>query len=262
MRYLKNDDIKVDRFSDTQYISAEVTGQKTEMIEIKGASAKGRPGYKVGMIMAKHRAKILFFEKIGLAFFVFSLVLFPAPSIATTIWAVTFEELVQYAEFVFEGRVIAVESVMPSNSRLPLTCVLFEIGEVFKGRHSGDTVDLCFLGGISGEYTVHIPNMQYPKLDEKGIYFVKSLARQYANPLYGWEQGHFLIETDPYTSREYVATAGRQPVTGLTLVAAPPHVLSTGVAIGVKTTNRLQTGEAWTVEEFKQNLRSMLKVMQ
>jgi len=211
--------------------------------------------------MAKCRAKILFFKKIGLAFIVFSLVLFPTLSIATTIWSVTFEELLQYAEFVFEGQVIAVESVMPPNSRLPLTCVLFEIGEVFKGSHSDDTVDLCFLGGISGDYTVHVPNMQYPKLDEKGIYFVKSLARQYANPLYGWEQGHFLIETDPYTSREYVVTAGRQPVTGIALGAAPPHVLSTGVAIGVKTTNRLQPGEAWTVEEFKQNLRSMLKFM-
>jgi len=231
------------------------------MVEIKGSFARGLPGYKIGMIMAKCRAKILSLKKIGLAFIVFSLVLFPTLSIATTIWAVTFEELVQYAEFVFEGRVITVESVRPPNSRLPLTCVLFEIGEVFKGSHSGDTVDLCFLGGISGDYTVHVPNMQYPKLDEKGIYFVKSLARQYANPLYGWEQGHFLIETDPYTSREYVVTAGRQPVTGIALVAAPPHVLSTGVAIGVKTTNRLQTEEAWTVEEFKQNLRSMLKDM-
>jgi hypothetical protein len=172
---------------------------------------------------------------------------------------VTFEELLQYAEFVFEGRVIAVESVIPPDSHLPSTCVLFEIREVFKGSQSEDTVDLCFLGGISGEYTVQVANMQYPKLDEKGIYFVKSLARQYANPLYGWKQGHFLIETDRYTSREHVMTAGRQPVTGITLEEAPPHALSTGVASGVKTTDRLQIGKAWTVEEFKHNLRSMLE---
>ncbi|MGD9080628.1 MAG: hypothetical protein PVG96_14875, partial [Desulfobacterales bacterium] len=118
-----------------------------------------------------------------------------------------------------------------------------------------------FLGGISGEYTVRIANMQYPKLDEKGIYFVKSLARQYSNPLYGWKQGHFLIETDAYTSRELVLTADRQPVTGITLEEAPSHALSTGVASGVKTTDRLQIGKAWTVEEFKQNLRSMLEAM-
>jgi len=211
--------------------------------------------------MAKHRLKVLCFGKISLVFFVFCIVLFPSLSIATTIWAVTFEELLQHAEFVFEGRAVAVESVMPPDSRLPCTCVLFEISEVLKGSHSDDTVDLCFLGGISGEYTVHVANMQYPKLDEKGIYFVKSLAHQYANPLYGWEQGHFLIETDPYTSIEYVVTAKGQPVTGIALEEAPPHVLSTGVAIGVKTTNRLQIGKAWTVEEFKQNLRSMLKAM-
>lgn len=211
--------------------------------------------------MAKHRVKVLCFGKISLVIFVFFLFLFPSLSIATTIWAVTFEELLQYSEFVFEGRVVAVESVMPPDSRLPRTCVLFEISEVLKGSHSNDTVDLCFLGGISGEYTVHVANMQYPKLDEKGIYFVKSLAGQYANPFYGWEQGHFLIETDPYTSREYVLTAGGHPVTGIALEETPPHVLSTGVAIGVKTTNRLQIGKAWTVEEFKQNLRSMRKAM-
>lgn len=212
--------------------------------------------------MVKRGTKVLCFRKIILAFFVSSLVLFPSLSIATTIRAVTFEELLQYAEFVFEGRVIAVESVMPPNSHLPSTCVLFEISEVFKGSQSDDTVDLCFLGGISGEYTVQVANMQYPKIDEKGIYFVKSLARQYANPLYGWKQGHFLIETDPYTSREHVMTADRQPVTGITLEEAPPYVLSTGMASGVKTTDRLQIGKAWTVGEFKQNLRSMLETME
>jgi len=206
--------------------------------------------------------KVLCFRKIILAFLVSSLVLFPSLSIATTIRKVTFEELLQYAELVFEGRVIAVESVMAPNSHLPRTCVLFEISEIFKGNQSDDTVDLCFLGGISGEYTVQVADMQYPKLDEKGIYFVKSLARQYANPLYGWKQGHFLIETDPDTFREHVMTAGRQPVTGITLEEAPPYRLSTGVASGVKTTDRLQIGKAWTVEEFKQNLRSMLETME
>jgi hypothetical protein len=211
--------------------------------------------------MVKREIKILWFRKVILAISVFFLVLFPCLSIGTTIQVVTFKELLQYAEFIFEGQVIAIESVIPPNSRLPRTCVLIEINEVFKGRHSDDTVDLCFLGGISGEYTVKVANMKYPELDEKGIYFVKSLTRQYANPLYGWKQGHFLIETDHHTSREHVLTADRQPVAGITLEEAPSHGLSTGVASGVKTTDRLQTGKAWTVEEFKQNLRLMLKML-
>ena len=212
--------------------------------------------------MVKPGTKVLCFKKIRLAIFVFSLVLFPSLSIATTIRAVTFEELLQYVEFVFEGQVIAIENVMDPDSPLPRTCVLFEINEVFKGSHLGDTVDLCFLGGISGEYKVQVPGMQYPKLDEKGIYFVKSLAHQYANPLYGWKQGHFIIETDPYTSREHVITADRQPVTGITSEEVPPHGVTTGVAIGVETTDRLQIGKAWTAEEFKQNLRFMLETME
>jgi hypothetical protein len=211
--------------------------------------------------MVKRKTKVHGFGKISLVLFVLFLILFPSLSRATTIRAVTFEELLQYSEFIFEGKAVAIGSVMPLNGPLPLTCVLFEIGEVFKGSHPDDTVELCFLGGISGEYTVRIANMQYPELDEKGIYFVKSLARQYTNPLYGWKQGHFLIETDAYTSREHVKTADRQPVAGITLEEAPSQALSTGVARGVKTTDRLQIGKAWTVEEFKRNLRSMLEAV-
>jgi hypothetical protein len=212
--------------------------------------------------MVKGGTKVLCFRKIRLVIFVFSLVLFPSLSIATTIRAVTFEEMLKYTEFVFEGQVIAIEYVMYPDSPLPRTCVLFEINEVFKGSYSGDTVDLCFLGGVSGGYKVQVARMQYPKLDEKGIYFVKSLAHQYANPLYGWKQGHFLIETDRYTSRQHVITADRQPVTGITLEKVPVYGLSTGVASGVKITDRLQIGKAWTVEEFKQNLRMMLETME
>ena len=211
--------------------------------------------------MVNRRIKRFRFRKMCLALFFFFMVLFPSLSPATTILAVTFEELMQNAEFVFEGEVIAVEYVMTASSQLPLTCFSFDISEVFKGSHPEDRVDLCFLGGISGGYTVKVANMQYPQLDEKGIYFVKSLARQYANPIYGWKQGHFLIETDPYSSTEHIMTADRQPVTRVTLEEAPSHWLSTGVASGVKTTDRLQIGKAWTVEEFKQNLRSMLDAL-
>jgi hypothetical protein len=212
--------------------------------------------------MVERETKLLWFGKIILVVSVFSAVLSPTLANATSIRAVTFRELLQYAEFVFEGQVIAVEHVNSPDSHLPRTCVLIEINEVFKGRHSDDTVDLCFLGGVSGQYTVKVANIQYPELDEKGIYFVKSLEDQYANPLYGWKQGHFLIETDPDTSREYVLTADRQPVTGVTLEEAPPFGISKGVAIGVKTTDRLQMGQAWTVEAFKQNLRLMLKALE
>jgi len=209
--------------------------------------------------MFKSGTKVHCFVIISLVSFILFLGVFPSPSIATTIRAVTFAELLKYSEFVFEGRVVAVETGIFSGSYLPRTCVMFEIIEVIKGEHSDNSVDLCFMGGISGKYTVQVTNMQYPKLGEKGIYFVKSLTRSYSNPLYGWKQGHFLIETDPNTAREYVMTAGRQPVAGLTLEAAPFTALSTGVARGVQTTGPLQKAKAWTVEEFKRNLRSMLE---
>jgi hypothetical protein len=156
---------------------------------------------------------------------------------------------------------VAVESELLPDSHIPRTCVQFEISEVFNGSHSDDMVNLCFIGGITGSYTVQVSNLQYPEPDEKGIYFVKSLARQYANPFYGWKQGHFIIETDPDTSREHVMTADRLPVTGITLEKAAPQRLSTGMAAGVKVTDRLQMRNAWTVEDFKKHLRSMLESM-
>ena len=213
------------------------------------------------MIMVKCKTKVHFLGMIKLVFFVCFLTLLPSLSIASTIRAVTFEELVQNAEFIFEGKVIAIESIIPPKGSLPLTCVLFKINEIFKGNYSDDTIGLCFLGGISGEYAVRVGNIKYPKLDEKGIYFVNSLARQYPNPLYGWKQGHFLIETDPHTSREHITTADRKPVTEITVWRRPSHALSTGVAYGVKTSERSQIRKAWTVEEFKQNLRSMLEAL-
>ena len=71
----------------------------------------------------------------------------------------------------------------------------------------------------------------------------------------------FLIETDPHTSKEHVMTADRQSVTGITLKEELPLRLSTGVASGVKTMDRLQMEKSWTVEEFKHNLRSVLEAM-
>jgi hypothetical protein len=213
------------------------------------------------MMTFNRETKVLCFGKIWLASFVFSFVLFPFLSIATTIRAVTFEELVQYSEFVFEGHVIAVASVIPLNSHIPRTCVLFEISEVYKGKHSEDTIELCFLGGITGEYTVQVEHMQYKKKKKKGIYFVESQSNHYANPLYGWKQGHFLIETDPHTFKEHIMTADRQSVTGITLEEDRPIRLSTGVASGVKTADRMEMGKSLTVEEFRQNLRSLLNDM-
>ena len=132
------------------------------MVKLEGLSAIERVTIK-RHDNDKRETKMIWPVKMILAFSVFSLVLFPSLSVATTIRAVTFEALLKYAEVVFEGQVIAVENVVPPNSHMPFTCVLIEINEVFKGSHSDDTVDLCFLGGISGEYTFKVANMQYPK---------------------------------------------------------------------------------------------------
>lgn len=58
--------------------------------------------------------------------------------------------------------------------------------------------------------------MVYPKLGERGIYFVESLSQQNINPLMGWSQGHFLIESDALQT-DRVMTDNHLPVLGVEL---------------------------------------------
>ena len=61
-----------------------------------------------------------------------------------------------------------------------------------------------------------ISDMKVPQVGERGIYFVESLERSQVHPLYGWSQGHFIVEMDD-TGADRVMTTRKQPVTGLTL---------------------------------------------
>jgi hypothetical protein len=132
---------------------------------------------------------------------------------ATTVREVSLDEMLQKSQFVFEGTVTAIEARENSQKRIH-TYVTFEIKDVIKGIYDSNIITLSFLGGTVGDRTMAVSDMQFPKKGEHGIYFVESLERAQINPLYGWSQGHFIVEPDAAGS-ERMMTNKRLPITSV-----------------------------------------------
>lgn len=133
---------------------------------------------------------------------------------ATSVLQVSLDEIIQKSQFVFEGKVTSLETEKNSQKRIH-TYITFEITDIIKGEYNSNIIKLRFLGGTVGDLTLAVGDMQYPKEGEHGIYFVESLDRFQVNPLYGWSQGHFLVERDA-KGIERVLTNKGLPVTGVT----------------------------------------------
>lgn len=183
---------------------------------------------------------------------------------AASVREVTMEEMLQVCQFVFEGKVISVEAKEDSRKRIH-TFVTFRINEIIKGEHPDSTITLTFLGGTAGDMALMVSDMKFPEVGEHGIYFVESLKRQQVNPLYGWSQGHFLVEIDN-TGTERILTRSRQPVTEVRSntqmkSAQIPTRLSTGVARGISLGQK-QGIKGLTVDQFKKALHEQLGEIQ
>lgn len=188
---------------------------------------------------------------------------------AASVRQVTMDEMLLQCHFVFEGKVLALEAKINSPKRIR-TYVTFEIQDVIKGEYSSDTITLSFLGGSVGNVSMAVSDMKVPQVGEHGIYFVESLERPQVNPLYGWSQGHFLVQSDD-TGIDRVMTSNEQPVTEVvpgmfveqmnsSQKTAP--LLSKGVAIGVTFMPKSSNDKGLTVEAFKKNLREKIRVDQ
>jgi hypothetical protein len=176
---------------------------------------------------------------------------------ASVIRQVSLTEMLQASEFVFEGRVIAVESRFDANQAGIHTRITFEVLDVVKGQHSGRYLELQFLGGTVGDVRLEVSDMHLAELWEKGFYFVESLQRQQVNPIYGWDQGHYLVKVGA-DNIERVTTRAGQAVVGIERVQDKKSLsLSTGRALGVKIATE-PNSEGLTVSEFKQKLQQLV----
>ena len=180
---------------------------------------------------------------------------------ASTVAPVSVREMAGGSEFVFEGRVILLEAVRSEGSKNIYTRVLFEVTDVLKGDHDRPTVALDFMGGTIGSLTLSISDLQLPKKGERGIYFVESRQRRQVHPLYGWNQGRFLI-LDDRDGDPRVHTALGRPVRSVGEAPAPGvAALRAGVpdtALGVEVApDPAEDGNGLSPAEFKRRLRDL-----
>ncbi|MFK8069071.1 MAG: hypothetical protein AB8D52_12575 [Gammaproteobacteria bacterium] len=186
---------------------------------------------------------------------------------ATTVRSFNVNDLLSKAEFVFEGEVIASKTGMDANDHWIVTDITFQINDVVKGADQGSTIELRFVGGEYNGKSVRIPDMKYPAPGEKGIYFVESLNEYLINPLLGWTQGHYVIETDQ-NGVERVNTAEGEQVENVESNIPNEDLISDGTAAGLRTieadtalsdstSTSSATQNGMTPDEFKQKLKEI-----
>ena len=172
----------------------------------------------------------------------------------SSVLAVSLEQLSTSSQLIFEGEVIGVTSDFNANQTSIHTYVTFRVVDVVKGTYNQPDITLRFLGGTVGEISLNVSDSTLPERGEAGIYFVESLERVQVNPLYGMDQGHFLILES--NGQRIMVTRNRRVITGLMPVGQPPaEGMSDGIARGlsINETGALPSGV--TVFQFKQAVR-------
>lgn len=183
----------------------------------------------------------------------------PSVAMALSVKSVSIEETLDKSALIFEGRVVGSETRAVENSKMILSCFEIVVADVLKGSDPGTSLDLCFLGGTLEGRTISVPGMRYPLLGETGIYFVEAPGHIQVHPLYGGDQGHFLVERDGASGKEHVVTLDRLPVTKVSASAGQANSgLSAGVARGIGTAQERGLAMAMTKTAFKESLQEML----
>lgn len=185
----------------------------------------------------------------------------------TTLLSMTIDQVIDDAEFIFEGEVLGHRIEQDSASGLIYTFVTFAVHEIIKGEYDNEQLELRFTGGSANGEIIEVPGLALPGSGEQGIYFVASLKRLFVNPLLGWSQGHYVIaEVDGV--RRIHSSAGEAIMAVQSTAAIPatlirPQQLIEGkgdAAAGVVTNaSALSQERALGVEEFKSRIREIMQ---
>lgn len=134
---------------------------------------------------------------------------------ATTVIPPTFEQLVQQAEFIFQGTVTEVRSVWEGEGaqRHIDTYITFQIDNSLKGN-PGRSYTIRVLGGTVGEDTMEVTCAPRFQVGDQQILFVEHNGQQFV-PLVGIMHGQLRIERDQQTGREFIARHDGDPLRDL-----------------------------------------------
>lgn len=194
---------------------------------------------------------------------VFFSLLFAVSAQATSIRQLSFDQVAEQAQLVFEGEVVAVEARWNADQSHIQTVVTFRVAEVLKGTHSQKSLTLSFVGGTVANTTEKFDGLIYPEFGEHGIYFVENISQPQLNPLVGWSQGHYKIRRHQGADR--MLTASDQPISemqdrkffgGSSNSRKQIHRSSGNHASGLRVVTKIQA--ALSKEEFKRKLTARL----
>lgn len=134
------------------------------------------------------------------------------PAHALTVLTRDFDALVARAETIFQGTVIAQESlwVGEGSNRHIVTRVTFQVQETYKGV-AASSQTLEFMGGTVAGRVMRVPGAPRFITGEQVVLFVVGNGAQMC-PLVGAFQGRFLVERDPATAVERVYDHDHRPV--------------------------------------------------
>jgi len=169
---------------------------------------------------------------------------------------VTIEQMLKNSELVFEGTVIGINPQRSGPYSRIETQITFRVNDIVKGSFNEPAITLTFLGGTIGPVVQTVADMHMPGYGERGVYFVESLQRKQVHPLYGWEQGHFIVQTAGNGSQIVTSRTGAA-VVALQTGSSRVSEFSNGVAVGVQLAGNSAGSQAMTVGRFKQELRQL-----
>lgn len=117
------------------------------------------------------------------------------PSSATSVRPPDFSELVEKAESIIRGEVIAVRSEWKGTgqTRRIVTLVTLRVDRTLVGQsNSSRIIELEFLGGRVGVDTLEVSGMPSFKVGSRDLLFIEKNGRQMC-PLVGFSHGRYLI---------------------------------------------------------------------
>ena len=181
---------------------------------------------------------------------------------AASVRLVGFDELVESSALVFHGVVVAADSRWISDRQGIVTDVEFRIVETYKGGAAGQRLVLSFAGGVVDGRGMEVSGLRQPVVGEEGVYFVEQLAHAQVNPLFGWDQGHYLVRELPDGSSRVFSSLGL-PVVSAAPAASPADVrLSEGLPLGVKADAEAPASAALPLSRFAATIREVALAQQ
>lgn len=172
------------------------------------------------------------------------------------------DRMLNGSALVIQGTVTGLRVEQGAHARSIHTIVTLEIIDTIKGAWEQPTIDISFLGGSVNGLTLNVGGQHIPEFGQEGVFFIENPLRNQVNPLYGWEQGLFIIEADADSGEKIIKTATKESIQQIEFLPANDSQvqgISNGTAAGVKTQQSAELNTPYTLDQFKATLRTRLE---